>query len=828
MSEFVNITVDGVAVQAPKGLTVVDAAKRGGVDIPVFCHHPKLEPVGMCRMCLVRIGLPMSDRATREPILNEDGSPKYNWGHGLQTGCTVYVREGMAIKTNTEEVDEAREHVIEFLLTSHPLDCPICDKGGECPLQNLTMRHGDGNSRFDFSEKMKLMKHVPLGDLIHLDRERCIQCGRCTRFQDEIVADPVIAFHNRGRKLEIVTNSEPGFDSIWSGNTTDICPVGALTTADFRFGARPWELNPAASICPHCPVGCNTTMSTRREAKSGGRPVIKRIMPRQNEQVNEIWICDKGRFVHHFADAPGRIKAPLMRKNGELVEVSWEEALQSVADRLQMHAQGAAGVAGDRLSNEDLFLFQKLFRKGLNNNNVSLANPRMAGGDVVAQVGIASGSNLGELGKGDAIVVFASDLHEEAPIWWLRVKQAAERGATLVVMGNRSTRLDAFASQVVHYPAGTALSAAQELLAENNPLLDATNLVIFYGSEGLTYDETEALAKTFANVLLAKGHAGQKNSGLIPVWPHNNTQGAWDMGIRPGALPGYKAASETGLTARQVYDSLVTGEIRALYVLGADPIGDGLMTKRDKLALLVVQDLFMTETAKQADIVLPAQSWAEREGTYTNGERRVQRFFPAIPAVGHSRPDWQILAQIGEQMDIGKAPYAASLVFKELSRAVRVYKKMTYRTLAKVEKQFPDVGGEDLYYGGNAYNNEAGLGEQWAVVAESKSVMAYDLPQVTDGKVDGLQVISAVALYRPGTLTDLSNVLQTRLAQPTIFLHEQDAQELDVTDGEMVTARVKGDSIEVMAHVNGATQPGLAVIKGGMSRPGRAKLWISK
>ncbi len=248
------------------------------------------------------------------------------------------------------------------------------------------MRHGPGASRMDFDNKMKLPKHVPLGELIMLDRERCIQCARCIRFQDEIVDDPVIAFHNRGRRLEIVTNSDPGFDSIFSGNTTDVCPVGALTTMDFRFEARPWELTPVASVCPHCPVGCNTTLSTRMEARSGGRRVIKRIMPRQNEMVNEIWICDKGRFVHHYADAPDRLMRPLVRKNGELTEVSWDEAIDLVAGRLQQNKGAVAGLAGGRLSNEDFFLFQRLLRDGLGSNDLDLVDARIGGAEAIVQV----------------------------------------------------------------------------------------------------------------------------------------------------------------------------------------------------------------------------------------------------------------------------------------------------------------------------------------------------------------------------------------------------------------------------------------------------------
>ncbi len=774
MSDLITLTVDGVEVSVPKGTLVVDAAKRIGNEIPVFCYHPKMEPVGMCRMCLVEIGVPMRDRGTGELMLEEDGSPKLNFGRGLQTGCTVVASDGMVVKTTTEPVDEARESVIEFLLSSHPLDCPVCDKGGECPLQNLTMAHGKGTSRMLFTEKQHLDKHVPLGELIYLDRERCIQCARCVRFQDEIVDDPVLQFHNRGRSLEIVTMSDPEFDSYFSGNTTDICPVGALTTADFRFGARPWELTPVATVSPHDPAGPNMTLSTRREATAGGRMVIKRIMPRQNEWVNEIWISDRDRFGHHFADAADRLKTPMIRKNGELVEASWDEALDLVAGSLQKYNESVAGLSGDRVSNEDMFLFQKLFRKGLGSNNIDLANRRLAGGDVVAQVGIASGSNLKDLGAGDAILVFASDLHEESPIWWLRVKQAVERGATLVVANARKTRLDKHAAHVVHYQAGQGVQTARELVqlakvdmgdtdsgeltAVSDALISSNNLVVFYGYEGLSYDDTDALAKLLANLLLIKtedGHAGRENNGLIAVWPHNNTQGAWDMGVHPAYEPGYKAVENAGMSASDAYAASGSGNIDAMYILGTDPVSDGLMSGRGQLKFLVVQELFMTETAALADVVLPAQSWVEREGTFTNGERRVQRYYPAIQPVGDNRADWQILAQIGERVGLGKPAFASSLVFNEVAKAVPQYKGMNYRSLAQVVKQWPDVGGDDMYYGGNAYENKQGLGQQWKVVAESDSIDQYDVDVADAANVDGLLMMRTAALYTPGTLLSL-------------------------------------------------------------------------
>ncbi|MCB9420856.1 MAG: NADH-quinone oxidoreductase subunit NuoG [Ardenticatenaceae bacterium] len=838
MSDLIKLTIDGVEVEVPKGTLVVDAAKKIGNDIPVFCYHPKMAPVGMCRMCLVEIGYPIRDRATGEIQLDENGKPQLSF-RGLQTACTVPVSEGAVVRTTTDVVKNAQRATVEFLLSSHPLDCPICDKGGECPLQNLTMAHGAGTSRMHFDDKLKLNKHVPLGDLIYLDQERCIQCARCIRFQEEVVDDPVIRFHNRGRRTEIVTFSDPGFNSYWSGNTTDICPVGALTSADFRFGARPWEMTPAASLCAQCPVGCNTTMSTRREAKSGGRNVIKRVMPRQNEAVNEIWICDKGRFTHHFADANGRLTKPLIRKNGQLVEASWQEALDLVAGKLQQYKTAVAGISGDRLSNEDLFQFQKLFRQGLGSGNIDLANRRLGGGDVVAKVGLSSGSNLQDLGTGDAIVVVASDLHESAPVWWLRVKQAAERGAALVVLNARPTRLDKHATHIRHYPAGQAVATVRQLVnlakveTETNgdalanaaeAIAQANHFVAFYGSEGVTYKESEAIARLLANLLLLKngdGHAGKPNNGLVSVWPHNNTQGAWDMGVHPAFGPGYKAV-DAGLDAAAIYTGAANGDVKALYVMGADPVGDGLMAGRGGLDFLVVQELFLTETAAAADVILPAQSWAEREGTYTSGERRVQRYYPAIPPLGENKADWQILAEIGERVGLGKPAFAASLSFRDIANAVPQYKGMDYRSLAKVEEQWPVVGGEDLYYGGTAYDNRAGLGQQWAAAAESAEVAAFDVPDMAPSVPEGLTVIHAAALYTPGTIINHSDVLAPRLAQPTAVINPADAG--SVVTGDMV--QVAGITAQV--QLSDKTPAGLVLLRGIPWFGGTAVAQISK
>ena len=658
MTQPITLTIDNLPITVPAGTLIVDAAKKAGIDIPVFCYHPKMAPVGMCRMCLVEVGRPMRDRATGQPVLEEDGSPKIAFGPKLDTGCTVPVEEGMVVRGYTEKVTDARNEIVEFILTSHPLDCPICDKGGECPLQNLTMAHGPGGSRYLLDEKLHLAKHVPLGDLIYLDRERCIQCARCTRFQDEIAGDPVIGFFNRGRSLEIVTYSEPGFDSYWSGNTTDICPVGALTTADFRFGARPWELNSAASICNQCPVGCNVTFNTRREAKTGGGFAIKRMMPRQNEQVNEIWICDKGRFSgYHFSESKDRLTQPLIRKNGQLTPATWGEALDLIGEKLTQAGADTVTLASGRLSNEDLYNLRKLAD---HQGGKALLDTHVGGGDLIAQVGLSKGSNLADLGQGDTILVIASDLEEEAPVWWLRVKQAAERGATLIVANPRETKLDRVATKKVRYKYGEELKTLSEL---EGTLGNEGNLVVFYGGEGLGVEGTTALAQACANVLIETEHVGKPNNGLIAVHARANDQGAWDLGFRPSAdLKSDLAAAKFA------------------YIVASDPFGDNPTLRNTQYAIrntdhapfLIVQELFLTETAKLADVVLPAQAYTERDGSYTSGERRVQRFYTTVPARPDTRADFTITAQIAHRVGLELEGRFAARVFAKIGEVAPI------------------------------------------------------------------------------------------------------------------------------------------------------------
>jgi NADH-quinone oxidoreductase subunit G len=764
-------------------------------------------------MCLVEIGRPRRDRATGQPVLGDDGQPVIDFGPKLETACTTPVGEGWVVRGLTENVRSGRKEILEFLLTSHPLDCPVCDKGGECPLQNLTMAHGPGTSRFLYDEKMHLAKRVPLGDLIVLDRERCIQCGRCVRFQEEIVGEPVIGFSQRGRHLEITTFSDPGFDSIFSGNTTDICPVGALTTNDFRFEARPWELRASASICPHCPVGCNLTLNTRRQPGADGRITVQRVLPRQNEAVNEIWICDKGRFAHHYTDSPERIRRPLVRKDGKLVEATWEEAIAHAAEGLRAAGGRVVGIAGGRASNEDLFNFRRLL-EGLGGK--AFLDEWMAGGDLSRNVGAGSALNLGRLGAGDAILVVAADLHEEAPIWWLRVRQATKRGAKLVVVNARATSLEQDASEVVRCRAGEAGQAVLGILqavtgrsdldryagvyeGAAQALQSRGGLVVFYGREGLDMAGSASLAKACAALLSGAGRVGHAASGLIPVWPRSNTQGAWDIGLRPHP-DGHRGA--------------ISGA-RALYVMAADPLREdpALLGDPRQPRFRVVQDLFLTKTAEAADVVFPAQAFTEREGSLTTGERRVQRFYPATPPLPQARPDWKILAEVGAALGVTLRGDSAAEVMLEIAAAIPDYTGISYQALARVEAQWPIVGGDDSYYGGTAYRNDQGLGAKLpsgAERGEALEIGALDGPAAAP--TSPLILLPVARLYEPGTTIASSKVLAGRLEKPSVALSRADAARLNVREGETIEVRWEGRARRATARVRDAVPEGLALM----------------
>jgi NADH-quinone oxidoreductase subunit G len=797
----VTLTIDNKKVTVPSGTLVVDAAKRAGIDIPVFCYHPKMEPAGMCRLCLVEIGRPMLDRATGKPVLDEKGEQKIQFMPKLETSCTNPVSEGMVVKTQvtSERAKAGQKDTLEFLLTSHPLDCPVCDKGGECPLQNLTMAHGPGKSRFLFDEKQHLAKRYPLGELIWLDRERCIQCGRCIRFQEDIAGEPVIGFDQRGRFTQIISFSEPGFDSVFSGNTSDICPVGALTTSDFRFGARPWELKASASLCGQCPVGCNITVNTRREAMTDGKIVIKRIMPRQNEQVNEIWLCDKGRFAHQYLEGSDRLTKPLLARDGKLGKATWKSALDLASEKLAAAKKNLVVLASGRLSNEDLFNLKSLADLA---GGKAILYSDMGGGALTTRVGVSRGFDIGKLGKGDAVLVLASDLYEEAPIWWLRIKAAAQRGATLIVANPRETKLDKYARFVIRYSYGDEIKTVDDLQGKDRiaeAFARAKNAVVLYGSEGLGMAGTSSLAAAAANLLKETGHAGKGESGLIGVWQRANDQGAHEIGFEPSM------------------DLVEDLKGKTVYIAGADPVGDDpVLAKALKSAkFLVVQDITLTATAGLADVVLPAQAYTEREGTFTSGDRRVQRYYPALPVTGDARPDFAITSQIARQMGYILEGTSPSIVFDFLTSTVKSFEGLDYARLAEVKEQWPIVGRSDMYYGGTTYENRQGLGVQLTSAAARGET--YRLPAARKGKSlrpkEGeILAVPVTKLYDQGTTVIPAALLSERIGEPYAAFHPATAQELAAEIGDLVKLSWDGNQAELRVRTSDGIPTGVALI----------------
>ena len=806
MDKLVTLTIDGRTVQAPAGTLIIDAAKKAGIVIPVFCYHPKLEPVGMCRMCLVDIGRPAVDRATNQPILNPDGTPKITFGPKLDTACTTPISEGMVVWGATEKVMAARKSMLEFLLTSHPLDCPVCDKGGECPLQNQTIAFGPGNSRFIYDEKIHLRKKLPLGDLIMLDRERCIQCARCIRFQDQVVDEPVIGFYERGRALEIVSYSEPGFDSIFSGNTTDICPVGALTTSDFRFGARPWEMKPKASICTQCPVGCNINYEVRREAGSGGRVVIKRVLPRQNEAVNEIWVCDKGRFTYHYAESTRRLTRPLVRRDGELVPASWEEALQTAADKMRTAGSNLVTLTGSRLLNEDLFALKQLNQA---TRGKIFHYSRMGGGDWVNRVGMPPGSNLGSLGKDDAILVFASELHEEAPIWWLRVKQAAERGANLIVISARKTRLDKYATHSLKYRFGEEEAALREILAGESETAKAfktaQNGVIFLGSDGMGASQVKAAAALSAEILVKTDHFGKPNNGLVIVWQAANDMGAAHMGL--GTSP--SLASDLG-------------EAMGVYIAGADPAGDDpdLSDGIQRAGFVIVQDMFLSETARLADVVFPIQAVMEREGSLVSGERRVQRVYCAVPEQEGTRSDYAVTAEIAARLDIKLDLSSPGHIFDLMAQTEKSFAGMNTARLAEVTPQWPDVGDKDDYFGGTSSKNTKGLGVVPELLHEPVNPRdAARFPTGVTLQYGEWLAVPITSVYHQDVYVAATELLKNRIPKDAFSMHPVDAEALGVDAGARLTLQWGIHSYEASLAIDPDQPQGVILVRRDMGVP---------
>ncbi len=641
--ELVSLTVDGLEVAVPKGTLIIRAAEQVGIEIPRFCDHPFLDPVGACRQCYVEI----------------EGQRK------LFTSCTTEVAAGMAVKTQntSDEAHRAQVANLEFLLLNHPLDCPICDRGGECPLQDQAMAFGPGESRYT-EPKRVFEKPIPLSPLVNLDRERCVLCARCTRFCDEISGDRFIELFGRGAGERVSIGAGQDFRSPFSGNTVQICPVGALTATPYRFVARPFDLSSADSVCQHCSAGCNVRVDLRRGQ-------IVRVLARDNADVNDAWICDKGRFAFRHGDLPGRVTTPLIRERG-LEPASFGEVFAHIAE---WSAGGrVAFLAGGRLLDEDAYALSKLARVTFGTND--LDHRRTFHGGTAELVSAASpmGATYTDVERAKAIVVVGLDAEQEVPLLHLRIRKAARCGARVFVVHPRRTRLWDVAEHELCLPEHQ--SYVMERIHDGDApegTFEARASAALRAAEGAAVvlcGDRLAEHPLAVDVALA---AAQKYGARFALVPRRaGDRGALRTGVHPSLLPGgrrveaetERAEVETiwgavpqvpGRSAREILQACAAREVEVLFLVGTDPLRDVPDAELARRALSnaphrVVQSMELGALEPFADAFLPAAAWGEREGHLTDWEGRPQPMAAVRTPAGVSRPDWEIFAGLSEAM----------------------------------------------------------------------------------------------------------------------------------------------------------------------------------
>ena len=764
MADLVTITIDGEQHRVPASRLLIQAAEETGTYIPRFCWHRRMKPVGMCRMCLVEVEGPR--------------------GMMLTTACTLVVSDGMVVDTRSAVVEKAQEGVLEFLLINHPLDCPVCDRGGECPLQDQTMAYGPGESRF-VEEKRHFEKPIPISELVLLDRERCIQCARCTRFSEEISGDPLLVFQERGNRTQVLTFPDEPFASYFSGNTVEICPVGALTARPYRFRARPWDLQAVESVSLADSFHSKVSVQTSQNE-------VVRINGVDNDATNQGWLSDKDRFLFQSIHSPHRLTTPLVKEGREFREATWSEALDLVAERLgSVRGDEVAGLGGARSTNEEAFAFGKLLRTVVVTPHL---DAQLADGlDPQFLVGAVPRATVADLESARAVLVWAGDLKEELPVLYLRVRRAAAHlGARLVVVHPRRTGLDDVATHKITYRPGDGPDVLRKLAAgavgDGEFLAARADLsegpvVAIVGRTGLAEDPrlAEAVA-AFARDL--------PDARILPLARRANTYGALDMGVSTRLLPGrVSAGSEAGRAALEelwgplpqpggrdataILEGLADGEIDALALLGCDPVRDHPQPKLARRALetagfVVALGTFLDDSSRLSDVVLPVEGFAEAEGTVTNLEGRVQKVNRIIPGPGRSRATWSVLDDLSRRMGGDLGATSAEALMKEIATVAPAYRGVSWDAL------------------------DWGVGRDGIVVPGPEGVQPLEYVPVDGGLRSGRSRWSlhlARVLYDDGVLTRMSPSLAPLAPAALAFLHPRDAASLALAAGSLVEVR---------------------------------------
>jgi NADH-quinone oxidoreductase subunit G len=735
----VTLTIDGKEITVPAGTLIIRAAEQLGIEVPRFCDHPLLKPAGACRQCYVRV----------------EGQPK------LATSCTMTVAPGMTVRTQNSdpEVADAQRANIEFLLLNHPLDCPICDRGGECPLQDQALAYGPGDTRFREAKRV-FPKPIPMSPLVGLDRERCILCARCTRFCDEISGDRFLELFARGAGERVSIAAGEDFRSPFSGNTVQICPVGALTSTPYRFAARPFDLTYGDSVCPHCSAGCNIRVDVRRGE-------VVRHLARDEYDVNDSWLCDKGRYAYRFPDSADRITTPLIRDRG-LEPASFGEVLTKISSWVEGARVGV--LTGGRLMDEDYYALSKLARTVLKTNDLDHRRGSSAPQAELIAARMPMGVTYRDVERAKAILVVGLDAEQEVPILHLRLRKAAAAGARIWVLHPRRTRLHDVATHVLVRPG----DEDRVLAGGADPVMDeALEALRAAGEDALVIaGERSGAAETAQEWF--------RGSRFAYVTRRAGDRGALRAGVHPSLLPGGRDLGEAGAVEsrwstsvgrepgrdwRGILEACANREIDVLYLIGVDPLRDypdGALARRalENVPVKIVQSLELGSLGSFADAFLPAAPFLEKEGHVTNWEGRGQRLRRVRDPEGMSLPDWEIFASL----------------------ALACGGDLGFESLDELHEE---------------------MGELLAPLDASSSMPAASEP-TEKAAADHLTLFSYPLLVDEGRLSERADELMAALADPPFAeIHPDDAG--DLTDGaDVVLKTAAGEAtlpVRVTEHV---------------------------
>jgi NADH-quinone oxidoreductase subunit G len=816
----ITFSIDGLEIQAPENIMLADAAKYGDIEIPVFCYEPKLgAPVGACRMCLVEI----------------EGIPK------LQTACSSPVKDGMVVHTQTARVKEAQQAVVEFLLINHPLDCPVCDKGGECPLQDITFGWGPGRSRF-IEPKRHFQKPLELSPLIAIDRERCILCYRCVRFSQELSEDYQLVLLERGAHTFVGTFDGHPYVAPFSGNIIQLCPVGALTSIPYRFRARPWDIEGSGSICMLCPAQCNTELTVRDDR-------VLRVLDRHHEGVDDGWLCDKGRFAYQAIHAEDRLTGPLVRDaDGELRPATWEDAYARATEILAAAGERVGALAGAAQTNEEGMLLAGLLRDALGSPHLDSGPDGTVPLDLLRRLaapGLQAG--VADLEFAHAVLVLDCEPVDDAPILDLRIRKGVRRNKVkLAVATSRPSSLDPIAAATARFAPGhaaallaglsgalagaadlDALAAAAgcssaELGSLATTLSGAEEIVVLYG-ERLLVTAADRLLSLAAELSLAADGAG-----LIGIPDGANGRGLREVGVLPNAGPGLTEPAAAGRDAAGIAQGLADGELEAVYLLGVDPLrshpGRGVWAAGlEAAAGVIAHAAFLTAgVAEHADVVFPSEAAAEKEGTVTHPDGRLQRLRPAIGRPGAARAEWQVLAELSRRLGVDPGMPTIAVASERLFASVPLYEGLSLERIGGRGVRWPTLPGAAERLG------ELGAGAGADTLDSTDADAGGAAPPVPRSNVlaaPGARLL--LGTYRSiwaATEVEASPALKFLARTQRVELSPADAARLGLRHGEDVLVICGDQQVRGRAELRAAVPEGRVFLEAGIDGPGGANV----